>query len=74
MNSKDGESMPKFDASLLQILLEEIRNLRVQLQKSIDTNIALKERLEEQLGASFHASGEKRLECVSIVLYFLVLA
>ncbi len=38
-----------FDASLLQILLEEIRILRTQLQKSIDANIALREKLEQQL-------------------------
>ena len=52
-----GNEDPKFDASLLQLLLEEIRTLRVQLQKSIDTNMALKEKLEEQLGISFNASG-----------------
>jgi len=52
-----GNEDPKFDASLLQLLLEEIRNLRVQLQKSIDTNMALKEKLEEQLGMSFNTSG-----------------
>ena len=43
------------------MLLEEIRNLRVQLQKSIDTNIALKEKLEEQLGTSFNTSGKKMI-------------
>ena len=55
--SKDENADPKFDSSLLQLLLEEIRNLRVQLQKSIDANMALKEKVEEQLGLSLNTSG-----------------
>ena len=56
--SKDNTSDSNFDASLLQILLEEIRNLRVQLQKSTEANIALKDKLEEQLGRSLNSSGK----------------
>ena len=55
--SIDENADPKFDSSLLQLLLEEIRNLRVQLQRSIDANMALKEKVEEQLGLSFNTSG-----------------
>eukprot|EP00794_Sanderia_malayensis_P015801 gene15801-17394_t len=45
-----------FDASLLQMLLEEIRILRRQLQKSIDANIALREKLEQQLDSPLDSS------------------
>ncbi|XP_065068797.1 myomegalin-like isoform X3 [Rhopilema esculentum] len=55
--SRDNTSDSNFDPSLLQILLEEIRNLRVQLQKSAEANIALKDKLEEQLGRSLNSSG-----------------
>ena len=40
------------------MLLEEIRNLRVQLQRSIDANIALREKLEEQIGRSLNTSSK----------------
>lgn len=40
----------KLDKALLTALLEEIRDLREQLTRSIDANIALKEKLEKELG------------------------
>ncbi len=50
------ENAVGFDASLLQMLLEEIRILRTQLQKSIDANIALREKLEQQLESPLDSS------------------
>lgn len=40
----------KLDKALLTALLEEIRDLREQLTRSIEANIALKEKLEKELG------------------------
>jgi len=44
------EKSDHLDKALLTALLEEIRDLREQLTKSIDANIALKEKLEKELG------------------------
>ncbi|CAH1787139.1 unnamed protein product [Owenia fusiformis] len=56
-----GERAKKKDSTLgidLHELLQEIRLLRKQLERSIDTNNALRQRLEEQLAKGF--GGEPR--------------
>ena len=44
------EENRSLDKDLLMALLNEIRNLREQLQQSIDANNALREKLENELG------------------------
>lgn len=48
--TRDKQDNDKLDKALLTALLEEIRDLREQLARSIDANIALKEKLERELG------------------------
>lgn len=47
---EEGKDSDKLDKHLMMALLEEIRDLRLQLTKSIDVNIALREKLENELG------------------------
>ena len=50
-DNEDGtKSDDKLDKALLTALLEEIRDLREQLTRSIDVNTSLKEKLEKELG------------------------
>lgn len=55
-SSKTLQNPPPSGLWDLSELLSEIRHLRLQLEKSIQTNVALREKLEEQLLKGAHRS------------------